>query len=205
MREELIYTEILHTLIQYNIGGNINKELNFVMCEQGLKREVTVWPNDRKTEFCYLITELFGIFSRFFGKILGRNWLLHDVDVVVDTRQLAAPDLRLKMYRWAMATTGAPVGVPGNGPEDPAMSRWVNFSGLSESMPCYNTKHKWVFVLKCKTVQNNKETSNTFSASVHLKLYYRPKIRLSRECLFSRTACVIPLKLIKFPYKNAFQ
>ena len=84
------------------------------------------------------------------------------------------------------------------------MSRWVNFSGLSESMPCYNTKHKWVFVLKCKTVQNNKETSNTFSASVHLKLYYRRKIRLSRECLFSRTACVIPLKLIKFPYKNAF-
>ena len=31
-----IYTEILHTAVHYNIGGNIGNGLNFITCEQGL-------------------------------------------------------------------------------------------------------------------------------------------------------------------------
>jgi len=35
-----------------------------------------------------------------------------------------------------MATIGAPVGTPGKGPEEPAMSTWLYLMGLSESLPC---------------------------------------------------------------------
>ena len=31
---------------------------------------------------------------------------------------------------------GAPVGIPGKGPEDPAISKWEYGNGLSESTPC---------------------------------------------------------------------
>ena len=36
---------------------------------------------------------------------------------------------------------GAPVGKPGNGPEDPATSTCVYGRGLEEFLPCYNTKY----------------------------------------------------------------
>ncbi len=52
-------------------------------------------------------------------------------------------------YLWAMATIGAPVGVPGKGPDEPAMSMCEYLSGASESMPC------------CK------DTSASFSTFVH--------------------------------------
>lgn len=39
-----------------------------------------------------------------------------------------------------MARIGAPVGTPGNGPLDPAMSIWEYGRGLSESTPCFKTK-----------------------------------------------------------------
>lgn len=34
------------------------------------------------------------------------------------------------------ATIGAPVGIPGNGPLDPAMSTWEYGNGCDESTPC---------------------------------------------------------------------
>ena len=36
----------------------------------------------------------------------------------------------------AMAMMGAPVGTPGKGPDEPAMSRWEYGRGLSDSIPC---------------------------------------------------------------------
>ena len=42
-----------------------------------------------------------------------------------------------KMYLAASAEIGAPVGTPGNGPEDPAMSTWEYLIGWSESIPCW--------------------------------------------------------------------
>lgn len=40
------------------------------------------------------------------------------------------------MYLVAMVMTGAPVGTPGKGPLDPAMSMWEYGSGAVESTPC---------------------------------------------------------------------
>lgn len=40
------------------------------------------------------------------------------------------------MYLVAMVMTGAPVGTPGKGPLDPAMSMWEYGRGASESTPC---------------------------------------------------------------------
>ena len=39
MDDEPFFTEILNTLIQNNIVGNIGNGLNFVMCEQDQKRK----------------------------------------------------------------------------------------------------------------------------------------------------------------------
>lgn len=52
------------------------------------------------------------------------------------------------------ATMGAPVGIPGNGPEDPAISRWEYGNGLFESIPCWKRiqKHKWWWSVKHLTV-----------------------------------------------------
>lgn len=40
------------------------------------------------------------------------------------------------MYLVAMVMTGAPVGTPGKGPLDPAMSMWEYGRGVLESTPC---------------------------------------------------------------------
>lgn len=40
------------------------------------------------------------------------------------------------MYLVAIVMTGAPVGTPGKGPLDPAMSMWEYGRGASESTPC---------------------------------------------------------------------
>ena len=36
-----------------------------------------------------------------------------------------------------MVGIGAPVGTPGKGPEEPAMSRWTYGRGVAESTPCF--------------------------------------------------------------------
>ena len=43
---------------------------------------------------------------------------------------------RPSMYFAARADIGAPVGTPGKGPDDPAMSMCEYFRGWSESIPC---------------------------------------------------------------------
>jgi len=67
-----------------------------------------------------------------------RTWSLPWIDNVNGTERYN----RAKRYWWILkwrkqsAGTGAPVGMPGNLPSDPAMSRCVYFSGCFESMPC---------------------------------------------------------------------
>ena len=39
---EAFCTEILCTVMQYNIGGNIGNGLNFVTCEQGLNSDASI-------------------------------------------------------------------------------------------------------------------------------------------------------------------
>jgi len=43
----------------------------------------------------------------------------------VNSRYHFAADSRLRTYAWAIATSGEPVGTPGKGPDDPAMSMWL--------------------------------------------------------------------------------
>jgi len=49
-------------------------------------------------------------FKKRFGKFYGYQF---------------ADDSRLRTNAWAIATSGEPVGTPGNGPDDAAISMWV--------------------------------------------------------------------------------
>lgn len=40
------------------------------------------------------------------------------------------------MKREVKAATGAPLGIPGKGPEEAAMSIWQYFSGFADLRPC---------------------------------------------------------------------
>jgi len=57
------------------------------------------------------------------------NWAAHNTQTLYTLG---------RTYWAAMARSGEPVGTPGKGPLEPAMSRWEYGRGLDESTPCCN-------------------------------------------------------------------